>query len=184
MVLTEKVELALAELQRTMKGDVKVDQLLFRQANFIENSIENLKTVLIEAAVVVAIILFAFLLNFRTTAISLLAIPISILVTILVFQFFGFTINTMTLGGLAIATGELVDDAVVDIENIQRRLKQNRQNGNQLPILKVIADASQEVRSGIVYATTIIVLVFVPLFALSGIEGDYLRLLASPILFQ
>ena len=96
LVLTEKVELALAELQRTMKGDVKVDQLLFRQANFIENSIENLKTVLIEAAVVVAIILFAFLLNFRTTAISLLAIPISILVTILVFQFFGFTINTMT----------------------------------------------------------------------------------------
>ena len=171
LVLTEKVELALAELQRTMKGDVKVDQLLFRQANFIENSIENLKTVLIEAAVVVAIILFAFLLNFRTTAISLLAIPISILVTILVFQFFGFTINTMTLGGLAIATGELVDDAVVDIENIQRRLKQNRQNGNQIPILKVIADASQEVRSGIVYATTIIVLVFVPLFALSGIEG-------------
>ena len=171
LVLTEKVELALAELQRTMKGDVKVDQLLFRQANFIENSIENLKTVLIEAAVVVAIILFAFLLNFRTTAISLLAIPISILVTILVFQFFGFTINTMTLGGLAIATGELVDDAVVDVENIQRRLKQNRQNGNQIPILKVIADASQEVRSGIVYATTIIVLVFVPLFALSGIEG-------------
>ena len=171
LVLTEKVELALAELQRTMKGDVKVDQLLFRQANFIENSIENLKTVLIEAAVVVAIILFAFLLNFRTTAISLLAIPISILVTILVFQFFGFTINTMTLGGLAIATCELVDDAVVDIENIQRRLKQNRQNGNQIPILKVIADASQEVRSGIVYATTIIVLVFVPLFALSGIEG-------------
>jgi HME family heavy-metal exporter len=101
----------------------------------------------------------------------LLAIPISILVTILVFQFFGFTINTMTLGGLAIATGELVDDAVVDVENIQRRLKQNRQNGNQIPILKVIADASQEVRSGIVYATTIIVLVFVPLFALSGIEG-------------
>ena len=171
LVLTEKVELALAELQRTMKGDVKVDQLLFRQANFIENSIENLKTVLIEAAVVVAIILFAFLLNFRTTAISLLAIPISILVTILVFQFFGLTINTMTLGGLAIATGELVDDAVVDVENIQRRLKQNRQNGNQIPILKVIADASQEVRSGIVYATTIIVLVFVPLFALSGIEG-------------
>ena len=171
LVLTEKVELALAELQRTMKGDVKVDQLLFRQANFIENSIENLKTVLIEAAVVVAIILFAFLLNFRTTAISLLAIPISILVTILVFQFFGLTINTMTLGGLAIATGELVDDAVVDIENIQRRLKQNRQNGNKIPILKVIADACQEVRSGIVYATTIIVLVFVPLFALSGIEG-------------
>jgi len=171
LVLTEKVETALDELQRTMKGDVKVNQLLFRQANFIESSIENLKSVLVEAAIVVAIILFAFLLNFRTTAISLLAIPISILVTVLVFRFFGLTINTMTLGGLAIATGELVDDAVVDIENIQRRLKQNRQAGNPAHVLKVISDASQEVRSGIIYATLIIILVFVPLFALSGIEG-------------
>ena len=171
LVLTEKVETALAELQRTMKGDIKVDQLLFRQANFIDSSIENLKSVLLEAAAVVAIILFAFLLNFRTTAISLLAIPISILITIIVFRLFGMTINTMTLGGLAIATGELVDDAVVDIENIMRRLKQNRQAGNPKSPLSVISDASQEVRSGIIYATMIIILVFVPLFALSGIEG-------------
>ncbi len=171
LVLTEKVETALRELQRTMQGDIKVDQLLFRQATFIENSIENLKSVLLEAAFVVALILFAFLLNFRTTTISLLAIPISILITILVFRFFGMTINTMTLGGLAIATGELVDDAVVDIENIMRRLKQNRQAGNPNSALRVISDASQEVRSGIIYATMIIILVFVPLFALSGIEG-------------
>ena len=171
LVLTEKVETALHELQRTMTGDIKVNQLLFRQATFIENSIENLKSVLVEAALVVALILFAFLLNFRTTAISLLAIPISILITILVFRFFGMTINTMTLGGLAIATGELVDDAVVDIENIMRRLKQNRQAGNPKSVLRVISDASAEVRSGIIYATMIIILVFVPLFALSGIEG-------------
>jgi len=171
LVLTEKVETALNELQRTMTGDIKVNQLLFRQATFIENSIENLKSVLLEAALVVALILFAFLLNFRTTAISLLAIPISILITILVFRFFGMTINTMTLGGLAIATGELVDDAVVDIENIMRRLKQNRQAGNPKSVLRVISDASAEVRSGIIYATMIIILVFVPLFALSGIEG-------------
>ena len=171
LVLTEKVEAALAELQRTMEGDIKVDRLLFRQANFIENSIENLKSVLVEAAIVVALILFAFLLNFRTTTISLLAIPISILITVLVFRLFGMTINTMTLGGLAIATGELVDDAVVDIENIMRRLKQNRQSNNPKSPLLVISDASQEVRSGIIYATMIIILVFVPLFALSGIEG-------------
>ena len=111
------------------------------------------------------------MLNFRTTAISLLAIPISILITVLVFRLFGMTINTMTLGGLAIATGELVDDAVVDIENIMRRLKQNRQAGNPKSVLRVISDASAEVRSGIIYATMIIILVFVPLFALSGIEG-------------
>jgi HME family heavy-metal exporter len=109
--------------------------------------------------------------NVRATAISLTAIPISILVTVVVFQAFGMTINTMTLGGLAIAIGELVDDAVVDVENILRRLKENRQLPDPRPVLEVIAAASQEVRSGIIYATMIIILVFVPLFALSGIEG-------------
>lgn len=176
LVLTGEVERALSELQRTMKGDIEVDRLLFRQASFIETSISNLKSVLLEAAAVVAIVLFAFLLNFRTTAISLLAIPVSILITVLVFRLFGLTINTMTLGGLAIATGELVDDAVVDIENILRRLKENRKAGKPKPVLQVISGASQEVRSGIIYATAIIILVFVPLFALSGIEG---RLFAS-----
>ena len=126
---------------------------------------------LLEAGLVVAVVLFAFLLNWRTTAISLTAIPVSILTTAVVFQLFGLSINTMTLGGLAIAMGELVDDAVVDVENIFRRLRENREAGNSRSITDVIISASQEVRSGIVYATIIIILVFVPLFALSGIEG-------------
>jgi heavy-metal exporter, HME family len=130
-----------------------------------------LQKVIIEAAVVVAIILFAFLLNVRTTAISLAALPLSILITALVFSAFGLSINTMTLGGLAIAVGELVDDAVVGVENVYRRLKENRARPDPLPALGVIARATSEVRSGIVYATMIIILVFLPLFFLSGIEG-------------
>ena len=126
---------------------------------------------LLEAALVVAVILFAFLLNWRTTAISLTAIPVSILTTAIIFQLLGLSINTMTLGGLAIAIGELVDDAVVDVENIFRRLRENREQGNPRSVFDVVVSASNEVRSGIVYATMIIVLVFVPLFALSGIEG-------------
>ena len=169
--LTGIVEAALAELDKNLTNGINVDQILFRQADFISTSIGNVKSVLMEAAVVVAVILFLFLFNVRTTLISLTAIPLSLLVTVLIFKAFGLSINTMTLGGLAIAIGELVDDAVVDVENIFRRLRQNRARGNPLPLLQVVADASIEVRSGIVYATTIIVLVFIPLFALSGIEG-------------
>ena len=150
---------------------VRADQLIFRQANFIETSIRNVETVLMEAVVVVAVVLFAFLLNVRTTAISLTAIPVSILATAAVFHLAGLSINTMTLGGLAIAIGELVDDAVVDVENIFRRLGENRRAGNPRSVFEVVVSASNEVRSGIVYATMVIVLVFVPLFALSGIEG-------------
>jgi HME family heavy-metal exporter len=150
---------------------VRADQLIFRQANFIETSIRNVETVLMEAVVVVAVVLFAFLLNVRTTAISLTAIPVSILATAVVFHLAGLSINTMTLGGLAIAIGELVDDAVVDVENIYRRLGENRKAGNPRSVFAVVVSASNEVRSGIVYATMVIVLVFVPLFALSGIEG-------------
>ena len=126
---------------------------------------------LVEAALVVAVVLFLFLMNVRATLISLTAIPISILITVLVFKAFGLSINTMTLGGLAIAIGALVDDAVVGVENILRRLKENRREARPPAVLDVIARASQEVRSGIFYATVIIILVFVPLFALSGIEG-------------
>ena len=169
--LTGEVEAALAELGKNLTNGVKVDQILFRQADFISTSIGNVKNVLMEAAVVVAVILFMFLLNVRTTLISLTAIPLSLLVTVLIFKAFGLSINTMTLGGLAIAIGELVDDAVVDVENIFRRLRENRVKSNPRPLLQVVADASIEVRSGIVYATFIIVLVFIPLFALSGIEG-------------
>ncbi len=169
--LTRAVEAALQDLGRTLPQGVRADQVLFRQANFIEASIGNVEDALRDAIIVVAVILFAFLLNVRTTAISLLAIPISILFTVLVFRLSGLSINTMTLGGLAIAIGELVDDAVVDVENVFRRLKENREAGSPRPVLEVVADASREVRSGIIYATIIVVLVFLPLFALQGIEG-------------
>lgn len=169
--LTKEIEGALTELSRNLPHGIKADQLLFRQADFISTSIENVENVLKEAAIVVAIILFLFLLNVRTTVISLTAIPLSLLMTVLVFKWFGLSINTMTLGGLAIAIGELVDDAVVDVENIYRRLRENYALPKPKPLLDVVAAASIEVRSGIIYATFIIVLVFVPLFALSGIEG-------------
>ncbi|MFZ9449899.1 MAG: efflux RND transporter permease subunit, partial [Alphaproteobacteria bacterium] len=169
--LTRAVEAALAELQAGMPRGVVADRVKFRQADFIARSIENLTQVLAEAFVVVAIVLLAFLLNARTTLISLLAIPLSILVTAIVFAAFGLSINTMTLGGLAIAVGELVDDAVVDVENILRRLKENAARATPRPVARGIAAASSEVRSGIVYATMVVVLVFLPLFALGGIEG-------------
>ena len=174
--LTREVEAALSEISATLPTGVKADQVLFRQANFIETSIGNVQKVLLEAIVVVAIILFVFLMNTRTTAISLTAIPVSILVTAIVFHLLGLSINTMTLGGLAIAIGELVDDAVVDVENIFRRLRENREKGNPRSVFNVVVSASQEVRSGIVYATLIIVLVFVPL---ASREGS-LRRLAKP----
>lgn len=169
--LTRDIEAALLSMKSGMPEGTKLDQVLFRQANYIGSSIGNVRTVLVEAIVVVAIILFLFLLNVRTTAISLTAIPVSLLVTALVFYFAGLSINTMTLGGIAIAIGELVDDAVVDVENIFRRLRENRAAGNPRSVYEVVVSASQEVRSGIVYATLVIILVFVPLFALSGIEG-------------
>jgi HME family heavy-metal exporter len=171
VALTKTVEEALTELNRGLPQGIKADALIFRQANFIETSIQNVRRVLLEAIAVVAVILFAFLLNWRTTAISLTAIPVSILATAVVFYFAGISINTMTLGGIAIAIGELVDDAVVDVENIFRRLRENRVSADPRPVFDVVVGASQEVRSGIVYATGIIILVFVPLFALSGIEG-------------
>lgn len=169
--LTNQVEAALAEMTAALPDGVKADNILFRQATFIETSISNVQKVLLEAIAVVAVVLFLFLLNLRTTIISLTAIPVSILVTAIIFYWMGLSINTMTLGGLAIAIGELVDDAVVDVENIFRRLRENREKGNPRSVFDVVVSASQEVRSGIVYATMTIVLVFVPLFALSGIEG-------------
>jgi HME family heavy-metal exporter len=169
--LTREIESALKELSATLPLGIEADHILFRQANFIETSIENVTRVLFEAVAVVAVVLFLFLLNWRTTAISLTAIPVSILSTAIIFHSMGLSINTMTLGGLAIAIGELVDDAVVDVENIFRRLRENREQGSPRSVFDVVVSASNEVRSGIVYATFIIVLVFVPLFALSGIEG-------------
>ncbi len=169
--LTAEIERALNQMGAALPAGTKVDQVVFRQADFIALSIGNVQTVLLEAIAVVAIVLFLFLLNARTTIISLTAIPVSILMTALVFYFLGLSINTMTLGGIAIAIGELVDDAVVDVENIYRRLRENRLLGSPRSLIDVVVTASQEVRSAIVYATIVIVLVFVPLFALSGVEG-------------
>lgn len=169
--LTRDLEQALGELKRGLPTGLAAPQILFRQADFIEASIGNVSEALRDGAIMVTIILFAFLLSARTTAISLIAIPLSLAVTALAFHLLGQSINVMTLGGLAIAIGELVDDAVVDVENILRRLKQRQGMADPPSVLEVIWRASVEVRSGIVYATLIVVLVFVPLFALPGIEG-------------
>lgn len=169
--LTGAIEAALGELKQGLPPGLAAPKVLFRQADFIESSIGNVSEALRDGAIMVAIVLFAFLLSARTTVISLVAIPLSLAVTALAFKLLGQSINVMTLGGLAIAIGELVDDAVVDVENIVRRLKQNRAAGNPLSTMEVVRQASVEVRSGIVYATVIVVLVFVPLFALPGIEG-------------
>ena len=171
VVLTRLIDQALLELKPGLPPGLAAPQVLFRQADFIEQSVSNVFEALRDGAIMVAIVLFAFLLSARTTVISLVAIPLSLAVTALVFHALGQSINVMTLGGLAIAIGELVDDAVVDVENILRRLKLNRASAQPLSDLEVIWRASVEVRSGIVYATVIVVLVFVPLFALPGIEG-------------
>jgi len=167
--LTREIENALGELKQGLPAGLAAPVVLFRQANFIDSSIGNVVEALRDGAILVAIVLFAFLLSARATAISLVAIPLSLAVTALAFHLLGQSINVMTLGGLAIAIGELVDDAVVDVENIQRRLRQRHADGSS--VLEVIWHASVEVRSAIVYATVIVVLVFVPLFALPGIEG-------------
>lgn len=170
LALTREIEKALGEIQGTLPADVKLVPL-FKQANFIEAAVANVEEALRDGAIMVAIILFLFLFNFRTTFITLTAIPLSFIITAIVFKYFGITINTMTLGGLAVAIGELTDDAIVGVENVFRRLKENRHKTNPENFLKVIYQASLEIRSSIVYATILVVLVFIPLFALSGIEG-------------
>jgi HME family heavy-metal exporter len=171
VVLTRAVEQAMLELSKGLPAGMAAPEFLFKQADFIEHSVNNVAEALRDGAILVAVILFLFLLNVRTTLISLTAIPVSLLVTALVFHTMGLSINTMTLGGLAIAIGELVDDAVVGVENVLRRLKLNSALAQPKPVAEVIAKATLEVRSAIVYATVIIVLVFVPLFVLPGIEG-------------
>lgn len=169
--LTDAVEKAVAELQSSLPADVRLNTKIFQQKSFIINALTNVEEALRDGFVLVVIILLLFLANFRTTIITITAIPLSLVITALIFKAFGISINTLTLGGLAIAIGELVDDAIVDVENVYRRLRENRLNEQPMPTMQVIFEASSEVRNSIVYATIIVVLVFLPLFYLQGIEG-------------
>lgn len=174
--LTEKLDVSLQELQKTLPADVHVSTDIFRQSRFIESSINNIQKALFEGSVFVIIVLFFFLMNVRTTIISLVALPLSLLVAILVLHALGLTINTMSLGGLAIAIGSLVDDAIVDVENVYKRLRENHLKAaeERLSSLQVVFDASKEVRMPILNSTLIIVACFLPLFFLSGMEGRML----------
>ncbi|MCI0341826.1 MAG: efflux RND transporter permease subunit [Planctomycetales bacterium] len=171
IALTADVERAVRDLASTLPPDVEVRSDVFRQADFIRTAIGNVEEAIRDGAIWVLVILVAFLWNVRTSAITLTAIPLSLILTALVFRAFGVTLNTMTLGGLAVAIGELVDDAIVDIENVYRRLRENRQRAEPEPTLRVVFRASSEVRNSIVYATLIVVLVVFPLFSLAGLEG-------------
>ena len=174
--LTAKLEASLKDLQKNLPPDVKVSTDIFRQSRFIESSIGNVQKSLIEGGIFVVIVLFLFLANVRTTIISLVTLPLSLVVSILVLHYMGLTINTMSLGGMAIAIGSLVDDAIVDVENVYRRLHENRllPPERRLSILQVVFNASREVRMPILNSTLIIVVSFVPLFFLSGMEGRML----------
>lgn len=170
-LLTDQVIKALNELKPTLPSDIRLNTEVYQQKEFIDLSIQNVIEALRDGGILVVVILFLFLLNFRTTFITLTAIPLSIVVTGLVFKWLGMSINTMTLGGLAVAIGELVDDAIVDVENIFRRLRENRHATNPKSALRVVYEASSEVRNSIVFSTILVVLVFVPLFAMGGMEG-------------
>ena len=174
--LTDKLDQAIVDLQKTLPSDVKISSDIFRQSRFIESSISNIQKALFEGAIFVVIVLFFFLMNVRTTIISLVALPLSLLVAILTLHGLGLTINTMSLGGLAIAIGSLVDDAIVDVENVYKRLRENQLKPaeERLSSLKVVFEASREVRMPILNSTLIIVACFLPLFFLSGMEGRML----------
>ncbi len=175
--LTRRIEVELAELQQSLPEGMTIRSELFRQADFITIAIHNVLEALRDGAILVVVILFAFLWNLRTTAISIVAIPLSLVVAIFAMQLLGITINTMSLGGMAIAIGALVDDAIIDVENVFRRLKENhhRPPAARRPTLQVVYDASREIRASIVNATLIIIVVFLPLFFLGGVEGRLLR---------
>jgi HME family heavy-metal exporter len=169
--LTDDVTRSLEELRPSLPTDIRLNPELYQQKTFIDLSIRNVIEALRDGGILVVIVLFLFLLNFRTTFITLTAIPLSIVITGLVFKWMGMSINTMTLGGLAVAIGELVDDAIVDVENIFRRLRENAHRPDPKPAIRVVYEASSEVRNSIVFSTILVVLVFVPLFALGGMEG-------------
>lgn len=175
--LTTRIEHTLDEIQRTLPHGMAINSHIFRQSDFIQIALDNVQAALRDGAILVIIILFLFLANVRTTLISLTAMPLSLIFAIFVMKLFDITINTMTLGGMAIAVGAIVDDAIIDVENVFRRLKENaqKQGSQRRPSLDVIFEASKEIRSSIVNATLIIIVVFLPLFFLSGVEGRLLR---------
>ncbi|MEW6653195.1 MAG: efflux RND transporter permease subunit, partial [Bacteroidota bacterium] len=175
--LTRKIETTLEEIRKTLPKGIEINSNIFKQSDFIQVSIENVLGALRDGALLVVVVIFLFLWNFRTTFISVLAIPLSIIITIIIFKFFNIMINTMTLGGIAIAIGALVDDAIIDVENVYRRLKENNSlsDSQKKNTLQVIYEASKEIRAPMVNATLIIVIVFLPLFFLSGVEGRLLR---------
>lgn len=175
--LTRRLEANMAEMQKTLPLDVVVDTKIFRQADFIETAVRNVQNALMEGAVFVVIILLLFLGSVRTTLISLIAIPLSLLGAILALNGLGLTINTMSLGGMAIAIGSLVDDAIIDVENVYKRLRENHEKhpDHRVPIFTVVFDASKEIRASILNATLIIMVAFIPLFFLSGMEGRMLK---------
>lgn len=175
--LTALLDEAIVDLQKTLPEEVEIKSQIFRQANFIEASINNLNQTLLEGAFFVVLVLLIFLMNWRTTLISLLAIPLSLLVSIIVLKLMGYTINTMSLGGMAIAIGTLVDDAIIDVENVFKRLRENirKKKEERLPVLRVVREASLEIRSSIIIATLIIIVSFIPLFFLGGMEGRLLQ---------
>ena len=177
LALTGRLDNALDELKANLPADVKVNSRIFRQSRFIESSLDNVKQSLIEGAIFVIIVLFIFLMNWRTTVISLVSIPLSIVASLLAIRWMGLTINTMSLGGIAIAIGSLVDDSIVDVENVFKRLRQNREKpeGERESIVKVVYEASKEVRMPMLNSTLIIIASFLPLFFLSGMEGRMLK---------
>lgn len=176
LALTDKIDEAITDIKGNLPKDVHINTQIFRQADFINASISNIQKTLLEGSIFVVVILFLFLMNWRATVISLLAIPISLIVAILTLKWLGFTINTMSLGGMAIAIGALVDDAIIDVENVFKRLKQNaaKPQSERRNVLDVIFDASVEIRTSIINATFIIIVAFIPLFFLSGMEGKLL----------
>jgi CzcA family heavy metal efflux pump len=177
LTLTENIELNLAQLRTTLPADIIMDSKIFRQADFIETAISNVRRVLIEGGIFVTVVLFIFLMSFRTTIISLVAIPISLLASVIVLHLFNLNINTMSLGGMAIAIGSLVDDAIIDVENVYKRLRENVRlpEHERTPVMKIVFDTSKEIRSSIIKATLIIIITFIPLFFLSGMEGRMLQ---------
>lgn len=177
LALTGRLDNALDELKANLPADVKINSQIFRQSRFIDSSIDNVKKSLIEGAIFVIIVLFIFLMNWRTTIISLISIPLSIVFSLLAIRWMGLTINTMSLGGIAIAIGSLVDDSIVDVENVFKRLRQNREmpEGERESIVKVVYEASKEVRMPMLNSTLIIIASFLPLFFLSGMEGRMLK---------